>query len=101
MNQSRIQKKISFELYRSGKGIAEIAKERNFAISTIEGHLAYFVGTGDLSIDEMVSKDKQVLIHDAVAKHGHLSLTTLINNLPKEISYNEIRMALAANKITV
>lgn len=94
-------KKISFELYRSGKGIAEIAKERNFAISTIEGHLAYFVGTGDLSIDEMVSKDKQVLIHDAVAKHGHLSLTTLINNLPKEISYNEIRMALAANKITV
>lgn len=92
-------KMLSFELYKAGKGITEIAKERNFAISTIEGHLSYFVGTGDLSIDEIVSKEKQALINDAVVKHGPSSLTTLINDLPKEISYNEIRMVLAANKI--
>jgi len=93
-------KALSFELYKAGKGIAEIAKERNFAISTVEGHLSYFVGMGNLSIDDVVSKEKQVLINDAVAKHGIVGLTALINSLPKEISYNEIRMVLAANKIT-
>ena len=93
-------KTVSFELYKAGKNIATIAKERNFATGTIESHLSYFVGTGDLGIDEIVSKEKQTLINDAVAKHGPLSLTALIDNLPKDISYNEIRMVLAANKIT-
>jgi hypothetical protein len=93
-------KTISFDLFKAGKSIAAIAEERNFAVSTIESHLSYFVGTGDLGIDEMVSKEKQALINEAVARHGPASLTTLINNLPKEISYNEIRMVLAATKIT-
>ncbi|MES1227013.1 MAG: helix-turn-helix domain-containing protein, partial [Bacteroidota bacterium] len=93
-------KTISFDLFKAGKSIAAIAEERNFAACTIESHLSYFVGTGDLGIDEIVSKEKQALINEAVARHGPASLTTLINNLPKEISYNEIRIVLAANKTT-
>ena len=93
-------KTISFELYKAGKGIAEIAKERNYVTSTIEGHLSYFVGTGDLSIDEIVSKEKQGLIVDAVAKYGTESITALIDSLPKEVTYAEVRMVLAANKIS-
>ena len=52
------------------------------------------------SIDEFVSKEKQALVHDVIATHGSISLTTIIEHLPKDISYNEIRMVLAANKIT-
>ncbi len=93
-------KTISFELYKTGNNIAAIAKERNFTINTIEGHLAHFVGTGDLSVDEFVSKEKRVFINEAVAKHGAASLSVLVANLPKDISYGEIRMVLAANRIT-
>ena len=100
VNSKKDSKSISFELYKAGKGIAEIAKERNYVTSTIEGHLSYFVGTGELNVDEFVSKEKLSLIKDTVTKFGSSSLKVLIDNLPKEISYNEIRMALAANKIT-
>ena len=37
-------------------------------------------------------------IKDAVAIHGALSHKTLIDNLPKSISYGEIKMVLAAEK---
>jgi hypothetical protein len=93
-------KTVSFQLYKAGKDIAAIAKERNLSISTIEGHLAYFVGTGEIDINSLVSKEKQKLINDVAAKHGFASHKTLIDNLPKDISYGELRMALAAGNIT-
>lgn len=91
-------KTVSFNLYKSGKDIAAIAQERNFTSSTIEGHLAYFVGTGEIEINELVSKEKQKFVKEAVAKHGLLSHKTLIDNLPKNISYGELRMVLATHK---
>ncbi len=91
-------KTVSFALYKEGKTIAEIAKERNYTASTIEGHLAYFIGVGEIEINDLVSKEKQQQIKDAVAIHGTLSHKTLIENLPKGISYGEIRMVVAAGK---
>jgi uncharacterized protein YpbB len=47
-------KTLSLNLYKSGKSISQIAEERFMAVSTIEGHLAHFVQTGDLSVHEFV-----------------------------------------------
>ncbi|MDB5210689.1 MAG: family ATPase [Sediminibacterium sp.] len=91
-------KLISFELYKSGKTIAEIAKERNYTYSTIEGHLAHFVGSGDLNIDDLISHEKQELIKEAITKYGNESLTIVKQNLPDEISFGEIRMVNAGIK---
>jgi hypothetical protein len=88
----------SFNLFKEGKSIAEIAKERNFAITTIEGHLASFVATGELNINKMVSAEKQNLIKEAAEIHGSESFKTLKENLPEDVSYGEIRMAIAAQK---
>ncbi|MGH2566667.1 MAG: HRDC domain-containing protein, partial [Ginsengibacter sp.] len=44
-------KTVSYNLFKEGKSVAEIAKERNFAVSTIEGHLVWFVGNGDIDIN--------------------------------------------------
>ncbi len=43
-------KTISFDLFKAGKTIEQIAAERSLVIATIEGHLAHFVGTGELPI---------------------------------------------------
>jgi hypothetical protein len=89
---------ISFTLFKAGKSIAEIAKERKLTIGTIEGHLAKFVGSGEIDIDSLVSREKQGLIKDAAEKYGKGSLTTLVQNLPDYISYGEIRITLATIK---
>ena len=91
-------KLISFNLFKEGKSVAEIAKERNFAISTIEGHLAWFVGNGEIDINEIVPLKKQLLIKEAVKIHGSQSLKTLLENLPGDFSYNEIRLVMAGGK---
>jgi hypothetical protein len=92
-------KTVSFRLYKAAKNIASIAKERNLSVSTIEGHLAFFVGSGEIDINELVDKKKQKLIRNAAAKHGIASHKTLIDNLPEDISYGELRMVLAAGNI--
>jgi hypothetical protein len=91
-------KTVSFNLYKEGKSVAAIATERNLSASTIEGHLAYFVSTGEIEINDLVDEKKQQLIKAAVAIHGSLSHKTLIDNLPNDISYGNIKMVLAGIK---
>jgi ATP-dependent DNA helicase RecQ len=89
-------KRVSYEMYRSGKTIPEIAAERELALTTIETHLSYYVGLGELDVNIFVPVAKQELIESAANKYGRLSLKLLKDNLPGEISYMEIRMTVAA-----
>ncbi len=89
---------LSFNLFKEGKSVAEIAKERNMTTGTIEGHLASFIASKQINIDDLVSSEKQGLIKDAAKIHGKESLKTLKENLPENISYGELRMVLTAEK---
>jgi ATP-dependent DNA helicase RecQ len=91
-------KLLSFNLFKEGKTLADIAAERNLTSNTIEGHLAHYVGIGEIDINDMVPLTKQQLIRDAVKIHGALSHKTLIENLPSDISYGQIKMVLAAEE---
>ena len=90
-------KKISFDLYKAGKTIEAIAKERNLSISTIEGHLAFFIETGSLDINDLVDEKKQSTVKNLMAETGPGSLQTLKQQLP-EISYGEIKWIIASEK---
>ncbi len=81
----------SFELFKSGKTIAEIAKERKLAMSTIEAHLASFVGTGELNIDRLVEPEKTKAIVDYLEKHKTRQVTEIRTALGNKYSYAEIR----------
>ncbi|HTN68890.1 MAG TPA: HRDC domain-containing protein [Dysgonamonadaceae bacterium] len=50
--------KESLQLYNEGKTIEEITQIRNLKESTIAGHLANFLETGEIKIDDFVSKSK-------------------------------------------
>ena len=91
---------MSLNLYKDGKSITEISKERNLSSGTIEGHLAYFIGLGELDINGFVSREKQDLINAAIVVFGTASHKKLIENLPPDISYGELRMVLVSGKIT-
>ncbi|MEO8770490.1 MAG: helix-turn-helix domain-containing protein [Ferruginibacter sp.] len=90
-------KKTSFDLYRSGKSILEISKERNLTVSTIEGHFAHFIETGELNIDELLDKNKQQKIRDIINSSENKSLTLLKEQMPFA-SYGELRWIIASDK---
>lgn len=81
----------SLELFRSGKTIVEIAKERGMAISTIEGHLAHFIGTGEISIETLVEPGKVKAIVEYLDKHKGGNLSDIRAGLKNQYSYGEIR----------
>ncbi len=97
VSEKQDSKKISFDLYKAGKEISEIAAERNFAISTIEGHLAFFIETGELNIDELVDQKKQEMIRERIRETDNQSLHTLKDQLP-DASYRELKWVMASEK---
>ncbi len=90
----------SFRLYKEGKNIADIAKERNLTSNTVEGHLAKFVRRGDISIHELVSREKLILIESALKDFDGTSVTPVKQNLGEGISYGEIKLVMASLGIT-
>jgi hypothetical protein len=82
----------SLELFKSGKSIQEIAHERGMAISTIEGHLAHFVGTGEISIEKLVEPEKVKAIVEYLDSHKGGNLSDIRTGLNNQYSFGEIRM---------
>ena len=84
-------KRISFELWKSGKKIKEIAKERGLAVSTIEGHLAHYIGIGELPIEEIVDNEKISLISDYIIDNQNTSLSNIKEVLGEKVTYSELK----------
>lgn len=87
-------KKLSLELYHAGKTITEIAKERNYAVSTIEGHLADYVGSGELMLSDFVTKEKLKAIMDFLSENPDKSMNEIKHSLGEAITYADIRFVL-------
>jgi ATP-dependent DNA helicase RecQ len=88
-------KSETFKLYKEGKTVEEIASIRNFTEQTIEGHLAHFVSTGEIKIDELVSREKPVLIEPAINNFEGGNITYVKKKLGNDISFGEIKLAIA------
>ena len=88
--------KTTFDLFRTGKTIEEIAEERNLAISTIYDHLYRLVANNYLSSSEFISENIINQILEAKNKLPNASkLKEIKEILPEEITYNEIKCVLA------
>lgn len=85
----------SFKLYKEGKNTVEIAKERKLTVQTIESHLSYYVSEGDIHIDELVSREKIMLIEPALLDYEGGALTPIKEKLGNDISFGEIKLVLA------
>ena len=78
----------------SGISIAEIAARRNMAATTIEGHLASFIPTGEIDIKELVPENKIEIIHRTFKALGNTTLNALKAKLGADYSFGEIRAVL-------
>jgi len=89
----------TYELYKSGVSIIEIASLRNLSPVTIEGHLAFFVEKGELDIETVVKKEKIPFIQDVVEKYGDDKLSPLKELLGDDYSYGEIKAVISWMKL--
>ncbi|CAM1351142.1 helix-turn-helix domain-containing protein [Tenacibaculum halocynthiae] len=87
-------KQISFELFKSGMSLKEIANERSLTVGTIESHLVSFIPSGEVDVLELISLEKYKKIIKDIENTEFESLSDLKDKLDKSYSYMELRMIL-------
>ncbi|MEO6610821.1 MAG: helix-turn-helix domain-containing protein [Chitinophagaceae bacterium] len=82
--------------FKEGQSPQDIAKDRSLTIGTIETHLARFIASGEIKIDELLSREKRDLIEPLVKNYTEGSITSIKQQLGNDISFGEIRLVMAA-----
>ena len=85
----------SFKLYKEGKSVNEIASFRNLTVTTIESHLAFFIEKGEINIEELIKPEILDLIKPVLEEFDGKSIAPIKEKLGNDVSYGEIRMAIA------
>ena len=84
-------KKQSLQLFQLGRSVDEIAFERGLSTGTVEGHLAHFIFSGELKINEMVSAEKlKIIAHAFEENNNSLAIAPIKLKLGEGYSYGEI-----------
>jgi hypothetical protein len=87
---------ISVTLFLAGKSPQEIAAEREFALSTIMGHLAFGVKSGVLKLDQLVAEEDIHQIQKAAGKYD--SLKPYFDYFEGKYDYGTLRLVLFSGK---
>jgi lambda repressor-like predicted transcriptional regulator len=87
--------RITQELYREGKSIEDIARERNLSPSTIETHMARLVSQGELTAVGILGPEKTEMIRQAIAATKPPLLNEVMRKLGDEFSFGEVRIVMA------
>lgn len=90
---------ISYDLFKEGKSIAEIAKLRNLNIRTIETHLlSCFENGKDINLENYIHPEFENDIYNIIDKLGFEKLKPLKDALSEKVSYFDIHYYLITYK---
>jgi len=85
-------KQLSLELWLKYRDLEKIAEERDFAVSTIEGHLAHFVG---LPVTDFVDEDKLEKIAPIFWENNETILSEAREKLGEKYSFSDLKFVRA------
>ncbi|GGE13043.1 DNA helicase RecQ [Psychroflexus salis] len=96
--------KISYQLFKDGKSIAEIAKERSLTENTIYGHLMKMhESEGNIDLHSFISQYEIKTIvkakNEAEQENEEIGLKTIFEELNEEVPYWKIKMALYLDEV--
>ncbi|HEX6180165.1 MAG TPA: helix-turn-helix domain-containing protein, partial [Chitinophagaceae bacterium] len=86
--------RVSLQLYKEGRTIAEIAAERSLARGTIETHLSNFIPTGEVDALALVSQEKLDKIIGLLEEQPDINSWSIKQALGEDFSYADIRAGL-------
>ena len=85
----------SYILYKAGKSIEEIAKERGLTEGTIQGHLIPYINNGDIKLEDVIEEKKINIIKRIAKAVGRENGIKPIKELcPSDITYNDINLVI-------
>ena len=85
----------SYILYKAGKSIEEIAKERGLTEGTIQGHLIPYINNGDIKLEDVIEEKKiNIIKRIAKAVGRENGIKPIKEQCPSDITYNDINLVL-------
>lgn len=87
---------ISYELFKGGMSVSEIALERNLTAGTIEGHLSAFLASGKIKITELMQEEKFLELKNIMETVPYEGFSDLKSKIDDKFSYSDLRMVLNA-----
>ena len=92
---------ITYKKFREGKTVKEIATLQKLTVSTIEGHLALYVGSGEIDVYDMVDKKKVEMIKEFFSNTRSYSISDAKIALGAKVSYADLKYVLKSLKFEV
>ena len=88
---------ITYKMYKEGKSVMQIAQERSLTETTILGHLARYVESGDIDVHKLVSNDviEKVSEYMSSRNGGAVAIKEVFEYFNETISYGDIRLVLS------
>lgn len=95
---------ITYNMYKEGKSIEDIIKERKLKSLTVQEHIFKCASEGlDVNLDDFIPKHHEALIIEVIEKIGASKLRPIKEALPEEIDYLAIKATIfkySNNKIS-
>ena len=86
---------VTFNLFKTGKSIEEIAKERNLTPATIQGHLIHYIQKGEIKLNEVIDEGKAKTILQKIQLAGkEASLKAIKILCSADITYTDILLIM-------
>jgi ATP-dependent DNA helicase RecQ len=83
----------SLDLFRAGKAVAEIAKERGLAVGTVYGHLSIAADNGEaVDISGLIGAEEEARIGAAFADVGWANIVGVREKLGGEFDYGLLKL---------
>ena len=88
---------ITYKMYKEGKTVMQIAQERSLTETTILGHLARYVESGDIDVHKLVFNDviEKVSEYMSSRNGGAVAIKEVFEYFNETISYGDIRLVLS------
>ena len=87
---------MSFQLFKDGKTVEDIASIRELTENTIFGHLASFIPSGKIKIIDLMPEEHYNELKQVIPTLTFENLSDLKNQLDDKFSYAELRLVLNA-----
>ncbi|MDY6935199.1 MAG: DNA helicase RecQ [Spirochaetota bacterium] len=86
----------TYQLFKQGLNVEEIAKKRDLVIPTIIGHLEKLIRAGrDIEIDRLIDTDKRKAVEELFSSQLSWELRPIIEYFNNTVSYDEAKIVRA------
>ncbi len=90
---------VTLSMYKEGKSLEEISKERNLKFTTIEDHIIKCALDGmDIDLNSFIQEKYEEIILEAIQKVGAKTLKPIKDIVPEEVTYTTIKAVLCKHQ---